>query len=173
MNKDSILIYSYFVPCANLLCMHYFIYFFQQAEHAVGGGDKHSSFHSNFMALRCKLKRKHQKHITEVIVVMPEIVSLIKQQRILTEEMLCLRRHGHVKHILAVPLMCKLWLLPGHSEILVKHRSHLKGRGNQSDPQEERGCSDNWSQREESTWMSVGAPLPHCHCEWPCAATPD
>lgn len=160
-------IYSYFVPCANLLCTHYFIYFFQEAEHAVGGEDKHSSFHSNFMVLRCKLKRKHQKHITEVIVViMPEIVSLTKKQRIL----LFLRRHGHVKHILAVPLMCKLWLLPGRSEILVKHRSHFKGWGNQCDPQEEIGCSDNWSQKEESTWTSVGAPFPHCHCEWPCAA---
>lgn len=165
LDKDSIFIYSYFVPCTNLLCMHYFIYFFQRSEHAVGGGDKESSFHSNVMALRCKLKRNHQKHITEVIVVItPELVSFIRKQRILSEEMLCLRRHGHVKHTLRVPLTCKLWLLPEPSEVLVagvqQSSIGVTLEVGEIDPQEEIGCSDDWSQKEESTWTSVGAPLP-------------
>lgn len=125
------------------------------------------------MALRCKLKRKHQKHIIEVIVViMPEIVSFIKKQRILTEEMLCLRRHGHAKHILAEPLMCKLWLLPGHSEIPVKHGSHLKGRGINATLRR-RQAALTIGVRKRNQLGICWSSLTSLHCEWPCAATSD
>lgn len=115
------------------------------------------------MALRCKLKRNH---ITEVIIVMtPEIVLFIKRQRILSEEMPCLRRHGHVKHTLRVPLTCKQWLLPEHSEILVagvqQSSIGVTLRVGEIYPQEEIGCSDNCSQKEEFTLTTVGA----CKCQ--------
>lgn len=59
LDKDSIFIYSYFVPRTVLLFyMRYFIYFLQQSEYASGGGNRYSSLVSDCTALRFKFKRE-------------------------------------------------------------------------------------------------------------------